>query len=519
MNFGLSEQGLRIKRLADIRAELEIAFRASFGEETNTDPATSVIGQIIGIVAEREALLWELSKSVYDAFYPSSADGVQLDNIADLTSIARLSATKSTAVCKCGGVPGTAIDPGKIISVVNTGARFVSLLNDDGSTPTIGLSGYGYVRFESQVVGTVVAPAGSLVVIETPVTGWNTVINETDALVGRDVETDTELRVRRRASLQVVGAAAVDAIRARILDDVANVTDAFVYENDSDTTDGFGRPPHSVQVVVAGGENQEIAEKIWEVKAAGIATFGTDVTATVYDSMGYPHTIKFDRAQVLRSWLHIVIQVGTAFDQGVAQVDKVTVAVNTAAETVSVIINGRKFTATTGATKADTASALATAINNNANGWVPATAIWSTGNDYFELVADFPGCPLVTSWANETIDGETVLDLDTEVENAGDQLSIIEQVVAFAAGSLGYEQEQKIGNDLYRSRYFGPINVVPDIRTIRIITASGLESGDYYPTNPPDEPPSGSWADADITTEANEVAALDTGRVTVEIIP
>ena len=47
-----------------------------------------------------------------------------------------------------------------------------------------------------------------------------------------------------------------------------------VYENDSNVVDAAGRPPHSVEVVVDGGSNTDIAAQILATKSGGINTYG-----------------------------------------------------------------------------------------------------------------------------------------------------------------------------------------------------------------------------------------------------
>lgn len=119
-----------------------------------------------------------------------------------------------------------------------------------------------------------------------------------DAAAGRDLENDADYRVRREELLRLSGAATVEAIRSavRALD---NVEQAFVFENDTDTIDINGLPPHSIEVVVSNGDNTEIAEEIFAVKAAGIQTYrdpgAAGRTVTVTDSQGFTYDINFTR--------------------------------------------------------------------------------------------------------------------------------------------------------------------------------------------------------------------------------
>ena len=73
MTFGLTPQGFKSKRLADIKADLENQLLAEFGE-INLDPQ-SLFGQQIGVYSKVLADLWENMEDVYFSQYPNSAEG------------------------------------------------------------------------------------------------------------------------------------------------------------------------------------------------------------------------------------------------------------------------------------------------------------------------------------------------------------------------------------------------------------------------------------------------------------
>lgn len=154
--------------------------------------------------------------------------------------------------------------------------------------------------------GQILAPAGLLTEIETPVAGWDEVTNYVDALSGRDIESDSALRIRRAQSLQILGTATVEAIRARLLAQVDDVTAVTVIENRLDVPDIDGRPPHSFEAIVSGGTDEDVANKIWEVKAAGIQTTG-DIGVVITDSAGFSHEIRFSRPVDRYVWIKVSI--------------------------------------------------------------------------------------------------------------------------------------------------------------------------------------------------------------------
>lgn len=121
-NYGVTPQGFRIKRLVDIKNELENYFIGEFGE-INLDPQ-SVTGQIIGIYSKVLADIWENLEDVYLSQYPNSASGVSLDNVVQLNGITRLPASRTTVVGVATGSEGTLIQSGKLASVQQTNDIF-----------------------------------------------------------------------------------------------------------------------------------------------------------------------------------------------------------------------------------------------------------------------------------------------------------------------------------------------------------------------------------------------------------
>src|SRR5262249_36114068 len=99
------------------------------------------------------------------------------------------------------------------------------------------------VACEAVDTGPLPAPAGTLTVIDTPVAGLSSVTNAADAILGRNQETDSELRIRREEELRAAGKGTVDAIRALLLE-VLNVVQAKVLQNHSGRPGRGGRAAH-----------------------------------------------------------------------------------------------------------------------------------------------------------------------------------------------------------------------------------------------------------------------------------
>lgn len=298
MSTELTSTGLRAQTFDEIRQELVDAFRDIYGP-INTSPE-SAIGQQITIMAEREALIVQGLQALYASQYPDSASGRSLDGVVQLTGITRRGATRSIVDVTLTGEPDTVVPADTAASTDNGDIFFLS------ESVTLDSNGDGSGQMVAQEAGPIIAPAGTLTNIETPVRGLDEITNDADATVGRPVESDPELRLRRARSLQVTGAATVGAIRSRLLEQVDDVTAATIIENRSDEEDAQGRPPHSFEAVVTGGTDADVALQIWEAKAAGIETTGT-VTEIVIDSTGKEQVIRFSRPIERYIWIRLTL--------------------------------------------------------------------------------------------------------------------------------------------------------------------------------------------------------------------
>lgn len=94
MALELTDTGLNIQPLSEIKSEIEEALRTSFGPQINLQPQ-SVFGQNVGVSSERESLIHELAEDIYNSQYPDSASGSSLDNVLSITGLVRLGALPS----------------------------------------------------------------------------------------------------------------------------------------------------------------------------------------------------------------------------------------------------------------------------------------------------------------------------------------------------------------------------------------------------------------------------------------
>jgi uncharacterized phage protein gp47/JayE len=157
---------------------------------------------------------------------------------------------------------------------------------------------------DAEETGKYPAPAGTIDTIVSTETDWTAVKNAVQGITGRDTETNAELRIRRRLSLRAKGNATDEAIRSGLLQDVEGVADAMVFSNRKDDPDDKGRPGHCFEAVVEGGNEDEIAAKIWEKMGSGIEPHG-DICKTVKDIVGRDQIVCFSRPLPKYLWVKI----------------------------------------------------------------------------------------------------------------------------------------------------------------------------------------------------------------------
>lgn len=304
---GLTDEGFTPKTLEEIKAEIRADLLGGISATLDLSDE-SPTGQLVGIFASKVRELWEQLAVIYASQSPDTASGDGLTSLAYITGTPREAATKSTVLCTVNLDAGTyAI--GSLVAHVdgNPAARFSNTIEVSSS----GGSNVG-IAFEAENAGVVRANAGTLTEIAGPVAGWNSITNPLDAELGSEIESDAALRIRRELELARVGSTTTDAIRADVLV-VPDVISCTVLENNTPTTVNLV-PPYSVEALVFGGVDADVAEAIFNSKAATAATAGS-TTVGVTDDSGVVHNIKFTRPATVNIYVTVAL---TAVAEGYA---------------------------------------------------------------------------------------------------------------------------------------------------------------------------------------------------------
>lgn len=152
----------------------------------------------------------------------------------------------------------------------------------------------GRTEVVCQETGPRVQEVGTVNGIATPVFGWDSVNNPIAGVVGKNRETDDELRIRFRESKFRRAQNIADSLYSSLIE-IDGVRYAAIYENETDVYDStYDIPPHSFKPIVLGGNPTDICNAVWLNKPLGIRSVG-NTFATILDSQGFQRDIYFER--------------------------------------------------------------------------------------------------------------------------------------------------------------------------------------------------------------------------------
>lgn len=304
----IDQNGITVPTYASVLAYLQQQYQAIFGTDAylNSD---SQDGQLLAIFAAAINDANAAAVAVYNSFSPATAQGNGLSSNVKINGLSRLVPSYSTVEVLVTGVYGTTITNG---IVGDTNGNLWNL----PANVLIPSSGQILVTATAQQLGAITAAANTVTTINTPTYGWQSVSNPTAAAPGQPVETDAQLRVRQSNSVALpsltVLAGIVGAVEA-----VPGVIQVAAYENDTNSTNSLGIPPHSMALVVQGGDSTAIATAIMQKKTPGALTFGT-TPVTLMDSVGAPHTISFTVPTLSPIAINISLHALTGYNSNIA---------------------------------------------------------------------------------------------------------------------------------------------------------------------------------------------------------
>ena len=298
----LTTSGLQIQTLAEILDELRKDFAAS-GAFPGHDftSATSPLALLIALQARREAIYQAQLAAVLDALYRDGAQGRVLDRLATITGdLPRQGPSQSTISARLTGTPGVDC-ANKLVRYAPNG----SLWRTPGIDATIGGGGTVDVTLRAEDDGPVTAEEGSADwEVVTGTTGWTGVQSLGDLQVGELEEDDVAFRARLVAS-ESVARGTEQALVAALLR-VPGVTSVSLDNNRTLVTNGNGVPGKSVEALVVGGSDAEVAGALFAALCADTGTFG-NTTIAVERPDGRSQDVAFSRIEDVQCYVRVTL--------------------------------------------------------------------------------------------------------------------------------------------------------------------------------------------------------------------
>lgn len=311
----VTSEGLITESLTEVTGDLQNDFKGIYGSDINIDQ-NSPDGQIIGIFSQAKIDLLDLITQVYNSFDPDVAEGSSLDARVGINGIQRLGGTYPVTPVSI------TVDRAMTLDGLDTSSDPFTVADDAGNefyleeTQVISGAGTDSYSFRAAELGAIQTQTNTITEQVTVIVGVTAVNNPDEAtVVGRNEESDADLRLRRAVSVSIGSQGSADSLRANLLN-TDEVTDAYVWENSTSSTDGQGVERNTVWPIVEGGDDDEIGEVIYAQKGAGCGLKGSE-TVNVLKSNGEYFEAKFDRPNYVNLYIRFALtakQAGDTYD-------------------------------------------------------------------------------------------------------------------------------------------------------------------------------------------------------------
>jgi uncharacterized phage protein gp47/JayE len=289
----ITAAGLEIKTYQELLDFLQAAFRTIYGPDINLASDTPD-GQLIGILIQLILDQGDLLVQINSSFDPDEAIGRLLDARAAINGIQRQSGTytlTNVTIVTSQSVTLYGLDQAdKEPFTVQDSSGNKFLLVD-----TVSLAAGTFSKeFRASSIGAILTVPNTITIPVSIILGVTSVNNPTTyTSLGIDEESDAQFRLRRMQSVALSSQGYQQSLRAALLN-ITGVSSAFVYENDTGSTDGDGIAGHSIWVIVGGSaSSSDIANAIYRKRNAGCGMKGAQ-TFNIVQIDGNLLTIKWD---------------------------------------------------------------------------------------------------------------------------------------------------------------------------------------------------------------------------------
>ncbi|WP_042844755.1 baseplate J/gp47 family protein [Providencia rettgeri] len=303
----LTSQGVIVPDTSTLRDDVENEFKSVFGQQLDVNPETPQ-GALITMEVENRDAVVRNNAELANQINPDLAGGIFLDAIWALMGGQRFDATHSfLSQVKFTGIADTIIPKGSQAATLN-GDLF-----ETTKTLIIGKDGSVTGDMRAIETGTVECGVGQLNKVASSVLGWETVHNPSNAVLGRDAESDLQSRRRRKQTLAKNTVSVGEAITSALyeLEGVRSLAYRENYTDQPMIFDGITLVPHSIYVCVEGGDKEAIARSLLRTKTLGAAFNGSEEVEVLETISGQIYPVKFDRAKEVILFCRVTVKKAT----------------------------------------------------------------------------------------------------------------------------------------------------------------------------------------------------------------
>ncbi|MEY0718879.1 baseplate J/gp47 family protein [Providencia alcalifaciens] len=303
----ITSQGVIVPDTSTLRDDVESEYRSVFGQDLDVNPETPQ-GALITLEVENRDAVVRNNAELANQINPDLAGGIFLDAIWALMGGQRFDATHSfLSQVKFTGIAETIIPKGSQAATLN-GDLF-----ETTKTLIIGKDGSVTGDMRAIETGTVECGVGQLNKVASSVLGWETVHNPSNAVLGRDAESDLQSRRRRKQTLAKNTVSVGEAITSALyeLEGVRSLAYRENYTDQPMIFDGITLVPHSIYVCVEGGDKEAIARSLLRTKTLGAAFNGREEVEVLETISGQIYPVKFDRAKEIVLFCRVTVKKAT----------------------------------------------------------------------------------------------------------------------------------------------------------------------------------------------------------------
>lgn len=282
----INDKGVSVPSLDDVIEDLSEGYKDIYGQDIVITPNTPD-GQRIGIEAQARKDAYDTLAYAIQMHDPQYAVGKYADVIAKLTGIKRAAGKYTIS-------PDVKITVDRNINIA-AGAVFTNSGNkwilDDATSL---LTGDNYINLRSEFYGVVPLPVDAFLEPVQIIAGMKLVTATKGIISGNLGQSTASLMMDRERKLAINNTHDREGIEGSLLD-LDGVFDAVVLENNTNITDSDDVPAHSINAIVLGGTDEDIATTIQKkIIGGGCGTFGSE-SFVLTNYRGRNRTINFDR--------------------------------------------------------------------------------------------------------------------------------------------------------------------------------------------------------------------------------